>query len=321
MASIDPATSGQENNKRFADCSCGNIPLCQQSETECKDIEQPIEADFIAKFRDNKGHQEWYKIIETKYGADRLSELNQTLPLIVERIIQTLNSTERSDQIILRIENVMKYFDDYDLGNIHSVKLKDEELLFESWPLYIFGHDKMGHPVFYDEVASADASKIYEIFKSAANGDGEQDSMRLVRMFRFKFYAKMTRYKQVLSEQYNTTILQDILVMDLKDFSYLSVAANFNFYVKIVQSVISDEQLMFPETSYRLMLINCPRSFTMFWKVISTVIDPSVKEKVKILGSDFLKEMLKDIDIDQIPPRYGGTSKLKIRLGDVAEQL
>jgi len=129
----------------------------------------------------------------------------------------------------------------------------------------------------------------------------------------------MTRYKQVQSQRYGTTILKHILVMDLKHFSFLSVASNLNFYAKIARTVITDEQLVYPETLHRLLIINCPQSFMICWKVISTVIDAGVLEKIKLLGSDYLGEMLKDIDIEQIPPRYGGKAKWKVRLGDVAD--
>ena len=80
---------------------------------------------------------------------------------------------------------------------------------------------------------------------------------------------------------------------------------------------MTDEQLMFPETLYKLYLVNVPPAFMIVWKVVSSVIDARVLEKIKLLGTDFLDEMLKDIDIEQIPQRYGGKAKWKVRWGDV----
>ena len=129
----------------------------------------------------------------------------------------------------------------------------------------------------------------------------------------------MTRQKQIYSQRYSTTILKHILVHDCRDFSFIQFATNFNFYAKVAKTVMTDEQLMFPETLYKLYMVNVPPAFMIVWKVVSSVIDARVLEKIKLLGTDFLDEMLKDIDIEQIPQRYGGKAKWKVRWGDVPD--
>ena len=39
--------------------------------------------------------------------------------------------------------------------------------------------------------------------------------------------------------------------------------------------------------------------------------------KTKVLGDDYLKEMVKDIPIEMIPPSFGGKGAWEIQLGSV----
>lgn len=41
--------------------------------------------------------------------------------------------------------------------------------------------------------------------------------------------------------------------------------------------------------------------------------------KTQVLGTDFLKELTKQVSLDQIPPKYGGTGKWDIKLAHIAD--
>lgn len=131
-------------------------PKCNETSSESKsaslEIVTPIEANFLSHFNENQSNVDLLERLRTKYGATKLSELDDANPLVMERIIHALTSRGREDEIFIMIERYMDIFDDLDLGNILNIKLKNESLLYESWPVYIHGHDRMGHPVFYDEV-------------------------------------------------------------------------------------------------------------------------------------------------------------------------
>ena len=44
----------------------------------------------------------------------------------------------------------------------------------------------------------------------------------------------------------------------------------------------------------------------MIWKILGTFIDPITYEKINVLGSSYIDEMKKVIDLDQIPKKYEG---------------
>jgi len=306
-------------------------------------FESPVEANFLSEFHENKENVEWLEKVTAKLGADRLSEVSALYPMLFERIIAAMVARNRSAEIFHLIELYLSYFDDFDLANILDAELKDEQKLLEAWPIYMYGRDKQGHPVFYDELPSSDIANLFKVFTAAAAKEdeaknSESDKMnsneskhddaddeygfsfdsvsRLWRRFRFKFYARLSREKQLESARRETTILRHVLVWDLRNFSYRRFAAHFSMLVRIGKTVITDEQLMFPETMHRVLLVNAPWSFALLWKVISTVIDTGTATKIKIVGADeSLAAMLEVIDIAQIPNRYGGEGPWEVRLG------
>jgi len=54
-------------------------------------------------------------------------------------------------------------------------------------------------------------------------------------------------------------------------------------------------------------MINAPYTFTTIWAMVKPWLDPSTAKKIKIIGSNYLDVLKKDIDVDQIPVEYGGT--------------
>ena len=54
------------------------------------------------------------------------------------------------------------------------------------------------------------------------------------------------------------------------------------------------------ERSAKILVINAPTMFTLVWKVVSPWINENTRQKVKILGSDYKKEMLKVNDCSSI---------------------
>ena len=75
----------------------------------------------------------------------------------------------------------------------------------------------------------------------------------------------------------------------------------------------------YPERSGCILVINVPSYFQLIWRVVKTFADTKTLDKVKILrGKDeILDGLLEFIDIDSIPPEYGGTS---MPLGEAPEE-
>eukprot|EP00483_Globobulimina_turgida_P003730 UN03736 len=81
--------------------------------------------------------------------------------------------------------------------------------------------------------------------------------------------------------------------------------------------VIDALSRIFPEAMYKLYIINAPWPFRALWKSVKGFLDPVTARKTKVLGEDYLKEMIKDIPIEMIPPQYGGEGVWEYQLGSI----
>lgn len=92
-------------------------------------------------------------------------------------------------------------------------------------------------------------------------------------------------------------------IMDMKGVGLMSIP-NVYAYVKSA-SVIS--QNYYPERLGKLYIINAPWGFSTVWSVMSAWLDPVTVNKIKILGSGYKSELLKQVSPDSLPKQFGGT--------------
>eukprot|EP01084_Bolivina_argentea_P318811 552980_1 len=285
-----------------------------------------ITSDFLFLQQINENTQMCELLCKTKqHFGSRINNL--AYPYVIERIIQCLVVRNRSSEYISIVEEYLQRYKHYELDIILSKDIPSETQLISSWPMYIYGYSKQGHPIFYDEIASANYTNLFktiihsiETNKNNVNNN-ETAAIDLLTNFRFKFLSKLAKCKKEYSQKYNTTIFRHILILDLKDFSYKKVASNLNNFMKIAKPVIKNEQCTFPECSYKTYLINSPWNFKILWKIMEVWFDPIIKQKIKMLGSDYLNELLKEIHITQIPKKYGGQGNHPIKLYNIPNDI
>ena len=72
---------------------------------------------------------------------------------------------------------------------------------------------------------------------------------------------------------------------------------------------------LFPETLYMLFIINASWNWRLVWNILKVFISGKTVGKIRVLGKDYMKELLRYIDIDQIPSEYKGEGRMKIKYG------
>ena len=71
----------------------------------------------------------------------------------------------------------------------------------------------------------------------------------------------------------------------------------------------SDEQ-NYPETLKSTILINTPKVFSVFWKIIKAFLDPVVAKKIIILDSNYHEKLSTYFhNLDDLPIEFGGQVK------------
>jgi hypothetical protein len=91
--------------------------------------------------------------------------------------------------------------------------------------------------------------------------------------------------------------------MDMKGVG-LSKASQVYSYVRQASSL---SQNYYPERLGKLYIINAPWGFSGVWTVVRAWLDPVTVAKIHILGSNYQKELLDQVPIENLPIEFGGT--------------
>ena len=62
----------------------------------------------------------------------------------------------------------------------------------------------------------------------------------------------------------------------------------------------------------KTFIVNTGWTFSALWGIAKVFLDEKTKKKVNIEGSSFKKQLLKEVDPDQLPEWLGGTNKREL---------
>ncbi|KAH9258984.1 hypothetical protein BASA81_002604 [Batrachochytrium salamandrivorans] len=152
--------------------------------------------------------------------------------------------------------------------------------LHEQGAIRLAGKSKLGHPVL-------------SVLARAYNPRLVEDTIQIVYFFVFYIDEICRRTEQAGQETF-------FGIFDLEGFSL----ANFSF--PQISLAISILQNHYPERLGGVFVINAPWAFTAVWRMIRPLLDERTRNKVNILGSNYLEALQEYVDLDQIEVEYGG---------------
>eukprot|EP01084_Bolivina_argentea_P190946 328031_1 len=163
----------------------------------------------------------------------------------------------------------------------------------------ISGHDKYGHPILWDTGASCANGANYSYF---TDGGSKAIDMYCAFMHKKLSEAKIHNNKHYKLSNKKIGIYKHIMVMDLKEFSASTVWKQLAI-LKQVNVRMSD---VAPDVVYKIYLINVPWIFGNVWRMVKHFVDPHTRSLINMLGMDYIDQLTKEIDINMIPPEFGG---------------
>jgi CRAL/TRIO domain len=75
---------------------------------------------------------------------------------------------------------------------------------------------------------------------------------------------------------------------------------------KVLNRIASIAQDHYPETMAQTIIINAPMSFRMVWGVVKPMLQPRTVNKITLLGTKYLDELLQRVDKAMLPSYMGG---------------
>ncbi|OQR98714.1 SEC14 cytosolic factor [Achlya hypogyna] len=172
-------------------------------------------------------------------------------------------------------------------------------LIKQCYPQYFHGRSKNGNCVYYEKLGKIDLKRL--------KGAG----LNLDQLLRHYMY--ITEYLWLELEPSDTG--RTISVLDAEGVGFYDLTGEVMEFVRRAMAFVSAH---YPERSAQIFIVNVPTWFNVIWKGISPLVDPVTKEKIRICKGKMVKEeLLKSIDIAELPSDYGGEGPA---LGESAEE-
>eukprot|EP00494_Astrolonche_serrata_P033735 UN34004 len=201
----------------------------------------------------------------------------------------------QEENLKTKFPDYMKWYKQYGIDTLAKKKIPvGLEQAKKYAPQWAYGRDKQGHFVLYNCMNKYDFGQI----------DKHKDAILeayIQMMVRLQDAARQASKDRGL-KQYKVCC-----IVDMKDIGLWKATYNR----AVIMLFIGVLQSRFPETLYRLFVVNGGAAFRGIWAMVKGWLDPVTQKKVVVLGEDYKDELLKVIDLEELDNMYGGTSKIK----------
>lgn len=305
-------------------------------------IKAPEITEFTQGYDYDKMDLKIEKYLLSKYSKE-ISECNHFYDDIIIRFVtgyrhiaktpneydKRLEETENNFKIYLKWQKTSN-FDNI----LHQKQINNLDVSKYMEGSYIYGQDKFGHPLLWDTGNKLQKNSDLTIHKECGEDGMDQVLSYILKLLHEVKIATNKHYglpqgivhsvndnddnkisDELKENESNGTrdigIYRHCMIFDLSGFNAKKVLKDR----KIHEYYTKRGSLIAPEMVHKVYVINAPWVFQNIWKILKAFLHPNTIAKTCIIGKDYMDELLKDIDINMIPPQFGGKGKWTICQG------
>jgi len=243
----------------------------------------------------------WLKDMNDEQDFDEQSYSTSSIePIDVVPYLVTVGYSHEKERMqeslrqILRIKELRKKYNVPSLSEepwnpkweFASVSLPEIE---QNWPLHLLGTDNEGRVVLWDKSGNLDSDWTSKVMNN-------EESKNALTFYCLRQLENTVRKKIAISKKTGFRMTRHIIVLD----AYSINLANLSAVKGMMDRILGDVQVMYPETLKRLYIINTGWLFKAAWMVIRNFVHPITAAKVVILGTSYRTE-LSQAGITEIP--------------------
>ena len=121
------------------------------------------------------------------------------------------------------------------------------------------------------------------------------------------FHLRNDTFQKLYESSGGTFQRYEILyILDLQDLSTSKLNKQI---LKITKTQCQIDELCFPDSMTKMIIVNAPSCFPIFWRIVKAWIDPRNAAKVEIFGTNraqWEERIFEFVERDQLPSDYGG---------------
>jgi len=184
--------------------------------------------------------------------------------------------------------NVNTWRHNINIYNISNLNINSVTKIKKYFPSYWLTLDKVGHPVYVECPGIINIKQLMKITTI--------DKMTNIYIQNSEYM--FTHLFDLLSKNNKSNITQTLSIIDLKGYSFKNFTKEVCTYIK---NIIHIGNSYYPETTYKMFIINTPFLFNTIWNLLKPLIPKRTRNKIFILKKGQETILYDFIDKDKLP--------------------
>eukprot|EP01006_Ploeotia_vitrea_P044437 TRINITY_DN66830_c6_g2_i1.p2 TRINITY_DN66830_c6_g2~~TRINITY_DN66830_c6_g2_i1.p2 ORF type:complete len:285 (-),score=138.92 TRINITY_DN66830_c6_g2_i1:138-992(-) len=240
--------------------------------------------DYTLKNKVEKAKEEWdpltpseketMEYLVAEFGQEKLDSL--PFGAVIRFIRGYCLEKEPVKTTIEHLRDFIKWREEEKVDEIIDNPPKKLELFRKLWPAGIHGTTRDGHLVYVERLGKLDVSEVSKNFT-------DEELMRC-HVYQLEMIGK--KKAELAARPGAKMMYKQMVILDLDGFSMGHLSSRIR---GAVQSFMSVDQHMYPESLLVMHIVNAPFVFRAAWALVSPLLHPLTKARIKMGGHDIAK--------------------------------
>jgi CRAL/TRIO domain len=179
---------------------------------------------------------------------------------------------------------------------IEKFNFHERDAFLTLYPQGYHKTDRLGRPIYIQHLGQINVRALTKI-----------TTEERMLLFHIQEYERALRYIfPACSLIAGKHVSQTLAIMDLKGVGLRHLSADVK---RILSSITRTDQDNYPETLGKTLIINAPTVFRAIWAIVKPMLDVRTQAKIHVCASDYMPELTRWVDPENIPSYLGGKSQ------------